>query len=671
MKKIILFLLILLIIPSILANDFYYNDKKVKLQVDIASHLKIIDLSSDSELEYIKIYLSFYPKEDFRQKVIQLKTIPKANEKNKSLVYKWDNPSQRQLSFNLNSIIETHNNVIKVKKRVSFPIKYLPEQYRVYTQPTKNIDSTNEKIIKAASQLAEGENDLYVVVHKIATWVEKNIEYSLNTLTADVSQKASWVLENKNGVCDELTTLFIAMLRSLGIPAKYISGVAYTNWNEINDFGPHAWAEVYFPDYGWIAFDLTYNELGYIDPSHIKLKEDLDSDESSIKYEWKAVNIKLDTQKLDIKTRFIEKSDKIDNDISIKAKAVKRNIGFGSYNTIEVEIKNLRDYYVSTTISLSRTKGVEAEVNRKNILLRPNENKKIYFIIKIVDNLNKNYQYTFPVSIYNEKNISSNLEFYSSFNEPFYSKEEIEDIINQNKEEQQKRYSKNVNLKCTAKEEFYDYEEEFINCKIKNTGNVFLENIKLCSEKECREFNLGISQEKIITFLINTNKTGKKDIMIKAISKDISKSDYISIIILDKPKINIEDIKHPVNISFDGKYSISFTLKKQSLSIPKDINIKLKQNTFFKEWSIDKLIGNQKFMLNFKGNNLDIGNNNFKIIIDYKDNNNKKYHEEESFVIRLENVTLFQRIQIKLSNIGKWLDYLFKQMYVHSSRAKP
>jgi len=169
-----------------------------------------------------------------------------------------------------------------VTDKVKFPIKELLDELEIYTRPSATVDSDNKEIIRLASVLAEGEDDLYQVAFKLAEWTKNNVKYDLSTLTASVSQKASWVLRNREGVCDELTNLFIAMARSLGIPAKFVSGIAYTNSPLFEEeWGPHGWAEIYFPGYGWIPFDVTYGEFGFIDPGHIKSKEALDADEPS------------------------------------------------------------------------------------------------------------------------------------------------------------------------------------------------------------------------------------------------------------------------------------------------------------------------------------------------------------------------------------------------------
>ena len=81
-----------------------------------------------------------------------------------------------------------------ITEKINFPIERLPEGIVQYTKPSETIDSNNEDIIRLASQLVAGEDDLYDAVFKIADWTKNNIQYDLSTLTAEVSQKASWVL---------------------------------------------------------------------------------------------------------------------------------------------------------------------------------------------------------------------------------------------------------------------------------------------------------------------------------------------------------------------------------------------------------------------------------------------------------------------------------------------
>ena len=79
---------------------------------------------------------------------------------------------------------------------------------------------------------------------------------------------ASMVLEKRVGDCTEHTQLFIALARSVGIPAREVSGLAYMG-DGYRCFVWHAWAEVAL-DGHWVQVDPTFGEP-VADPTHIKL----------------------------------------------------------------------------------------------------------------------------------------------------------------------------------------------------------------------------------------------------------------------------------------------------------------------------------------------------------------------------------------------------------------
>ena len=53
-----------------------------------------------------------------------------------------------------------------------------------------------------------------------------------------------------------------------------------------------------------------------------------------------------------------------------------------------------------------------------------------------------------------------------------------------------------------------------------------------------------------------------------------------------------------------------------------------------------------------------VDKNEFKILVNYKDKNNRNYKTEEKFSIDLVNVTLWQRIQIFFNELGKFINSL-------------
>jgi transglutaminase-like putative cysteine protease len=89
--------------------------------------------------------------------------------------------------------------------------------------------------------------------------------------TTAVSSTAAEAFAGGTGVCQDHTHAFLACARSLGIPARYVSGYLYTE--DETHLASHAWAEAWL-DNGWYSFDVT-NRL--IRPDrHLKLAVGLD-----------------------------------------------------------------------------------------------------------------------------------------------------------------------------------------------------------------------------------------------------------------------------------------------------------------------------------------------------------------------------------------------------------
>jgi len=72
------------------------------------------------------------------------------------------------------------------------------------------------------------------------------------------------VLKKRRGVCQDFAHLGIACLRSLGLPARYVSGYLRTRPPEgqsrrIGADASHAWFRIFCPGTGWVDFDPTNN----------------------------------------------------------------------------------------------------------------------------------------------------------------------------------------------------------------------------------------------------------------------------------------------------------------------------------------------------------------------------------------------------------------------------
>lgn len=73
-------------------------------------------------------------------------------------------------------------------------------------------------------------------------------------------------LRTRQGVCQDLSHIMIALVRQLHIPCRYVSGYLFRGENGHDDRSPegatHAWLEAFLPGPGWLAFDPTNNLVG-------------------------------------------------------------------------------------------------------------------------------------------------------------------------------------------------------------------------------------------------------------------------------------------------------------------------------------------------------------------------------------------------------------------------
>lgn len=99
-------------------------------------------------------------------------------------------------------------------------------------------------------------------------------EFNYDPEFSSVITPVSEVLAHKRGVCQDFAQLAISCLRTVGIPARYVSGYLETQPPEglarlVGADASHAWFAVFDPTLGWVDFDPTNNVLP--DERHLTL----------------------------------------------------------------------------------------------------------------------------------------------------------------------------------------------------------------------------------------------------------------------------------------------------------------------------------------------------------------------------------------------------------------
>ena len=102
-------------------------------------------------------------------------------------------------------------------------------------------------------------------------------DFTYASQSTDINTPALEALESRRGVCQDFAHILLACLRSLGLPARYVSGYLLTQPPPgqprlVGSDASHAWASVYLPELashacqGWLDLDPTNNRCGLASP---------------------------------------------------------------------------------------------------------------------------------------------------------------------------------------------------------------------------------------------------------------------------------------------------------------------------------------------------------------------------------------------------------------------
>lgn len=122
-----------------------------------------------------------------------------------------------------------------------------------------------------------GPTDTLTLLKDINAAVHGGFVY--RTREEEGTQAPAETLRLASGSCRDLATLFIEAVRLLGLGARAVSGYVYdpvadeTGGDQHGS--THAWAEVYLPCAGWIAFDPTHGRVGSANLIQVAVARDI------------------------------------------------------------------------------------------------------------------------------------------------------------------------------------------------------------------------------------------------------------------------------------------------------------------------------------------------------------------------------------------------------------
>ena len=131
-----------------------------------------------------------------------------------------------------------------------------------YTFESPFVPCGNPKVVEYAKKSFPPEQPILAGLLDLLHRIYKDFTYdpAATTLATPIAR----VLAEKRGVCQDFAHLAIACARSLGLPARYVSGylrthVAPGRTRLVGADASHAWFAIFCPGIGWVDFDPTNN----------------------------------------------------------------------------------------------------------------------------------------------------------------------------------------------------------------------------------------------------------------------------------------------------------------------------------------------------------------------------------------------------------------------------
>lgn len=109
-------------------------------------------------------------------------------------------------------------------------------------------------------------------LHRLTAAIHSRMTF--DTCKTGTDTAASEAFAAGHGVCQDFAHIFIAVCRTIGVPARYVSGHLYRRDGAVAQEAAHAWAEGWVEHLGWVGFDPTNGICA--DDAYIRVASGLD-----------------------------------------------------------------------------------------------------------------------------------------------------------------------------------------------------------------------------------------------------------------------------------------------------------------------------------------------------------------------------------------------------------
>ena len=594
--------------------------------------------------------LVWYPRESSLMDVPDISFSPEPSIETDGLRFTWTDPDEIE-RLRVTAHVRTRNAIVPVRERIPFPLQDVPQGMEAYLAYGEFTD-TSASIQRQAQALAAGKTDAYEVVFALADWTTTNVEYSLDSLRAPAIQRSSQVMATRQGKCDELTALFISMNRALGIPARFVAGYSYTDSDQFADvWGGHGWAEVWLPDAGWVPFDVTYGEYGYLDAGHIPMSMSADAQETSVTYDARGLDFRLETSPLDIEITptLLEPRDN-GMGVRVTLDAPHANVGFGSTVLIIATLANERDHYVSTRLDLAPTRDTALLSDTyANVLLRPGETRKIPFLVRIDDDLDNRYRYAFPFVLRTRLGAEASVTVDVTADGPVYEPSDFASEIDGSRPD---GAVPEFGVVCDRGPARYVGETVLHACTAIGTA---AGELSVCAGSDCARLPV---DDGAFALPVVADHAGTHTIAYVARDATARTATFYVTTRAVEPTVMTIVVDAPTNAQPGDAIPLAATISATGATA---LNLTITVGTSRGESSenLERLRGNAELRFSVPGRVLRPGQNAVAVTVRFTDEVGTERVETQTTLIELTDVGLFDRIVFWVDDAGAWIEGLF------------
>jgi transglutaminase-like putative cysteine protease len=180
----------------------------------------------------------------------------------------------RELELSITSTIDVKDIETNINLDFGNPCSYV----KYLLENTKSIDCVNAREFMLDSLMVQSQQ--YLADYAAPSFSDDRpflsavmeltqrifTDFTYDPEFSDIATPLAEVFKHKRGVCQDFAHFAIGCLRSLGYPARYVSGYLETlpppgEEKLVGADATHAWFAVYSPGEGWFEFDPTNNKV--------------------------------------------------------------------------------------------------------------------------------------------------------------------------------------------------------------------------------------------------------------------------------------------------------------------------------------------------------------------------------------------------------------------------